>query len=225
MGKVITSNGLRLSMLPYGISGIAFALYPIIRPFSDEATMQGAKAFASGEWMVSHILAMIAFTFLPLGFLELQKSSKDPSITPALNLAVMFSIIGIGFTLPYYGGETFGLHAIGYEALRQQNDELVSLEIIVRSGPGLLMFVIGLLLLAVSSIIVAVSLWKSERYSKWSGIPLAIGMLLYLPQFMTDEPFRIAHGILVALGCLLIALELKKSKDGNRKCNGFSSEK
>lgn len=198
------------NIFPFVISGIAFALYPMIRPFSDEASMQGAAAFASVEWMVSHILGMIAFTFLPLGFLGIFNTLEKGSLTSSAYNAVWLSIIGIGFTLPYYGGETFGLHAIGNEALRQQSENLVGLEAIVRSGPGLVMFVIGLILLSVSSLIISVVLWKSGKYLKWSGVPLAIGMILYLPQFLLDQPFRIAHGLLVSFGCLLIAREFRK---------------
>ncbi|WP_117170311.1 hypothetical protein [Paraliobacillus sediminis] len=199
---------IRFSILSFVISGIAFAIYPIIRPFSDELTMRGAVAFASTEWMIAHILAMIAFTFLPIGFLGIQKSLEKTTTNSPAYSAVILSIIGIGFTLPYYGGETFGLHAIGYEALKQQNESLVGLETIVRSGPGLIMFIIGLVLLAISSIIVAITLWKSAKILKWSGVPLAIGMTLYLPQFMVEQPFRVLHGILIAVGCLLIAWEL-----------------
>lgn len=211
MAGVIQTKAKRFSILPFVISGTAFVLYPMIRPFSDETSMQGAAAFASVEWMVSHILGMIAFTFLPLGFLEIFKTLEKGSLTSSAYNAVILSIIGIGFTLPYYGGETFGLHAIGHEALRQQSENLVSLEAIVRSGPGLIMFIIGLVLLGVSSIVIARTLWKSGKHLKWSGVPLAAGMILYLPQFLANQPFRVAHGLLVGFGCFLIAWKINRS--------------
>lgn len=79
------------------------------------------------------------------------------------------------------------------------------------------MFIIGLVLLAISSIIVAKTLWQSAKYFKWSGVPLAIGMTLYLPQFMAEQPFRVLHGILIAGGCLSIAWELNNQIKLNKR--------
>ncbi|MFC3418803.1 hypothetical protein ACFOLA_04845 [Salinicoccus hispanicus] len=198
--------------LPFIISGIAFVLYPIIRPFSDEKTMEGAVVFASGEWMISHILGMVAFTFLSVGFLGLSGAFENKSSASSVYTATGLSIIGLGLTMPYYGGETFGLHAIGHAALDQQNDSLVSLEAIVRSGPGLILFIIGLILLVISTIIVANTFWKSGKHSKWTGVLLAIGMILYLPQFLADQPLRVIHGLLMAVGCFSIAWEITRSR-------------
>lgn len=211
MDKVMEAKGMRFDLLPFVISGTAFALYPMIRPFSDEASMDGAAAFASSEWMIAHILAMIAFTFLPLGFLGVYKNLEKASLTSTAYRAVLLSVIGIGFTLPFYGGETFGLHAIGSEALRQQSENLMSLETIVRSGPGFILFIVGLVLLGISANMISVALWKSGSSLRWSGIPLAVGMTLYLPQFLADQPLRIAHGLLVGFGCLIIVWAWRKS--------------
>ena len=70
------------------------------------------------------------------------------------------------------------------------------------------MFVVGLLLLAIGAILVAIAVWRSGTLSRWSGIPFALGFVLYLPQFFGTQPIRVAHGLLVALGCLWVALSL-----------------
>lgn len=210
MSEFKKTTRLRLSSLSYVISAILFVLYPAIRPFSDESSLQGAAAFASIEWTISHMLAMVAFTLLPLGLLGLYDSLQKTAVEKITYWAMVACFIGVGFTLPFYGGETFGLHAIGQEALMQQSAALVSLESTVRSGSGFMMFLIGMLLLAVSSILMTLAIWRSNNYAKWSGIPFALGMLLYLPQFFFDQPLRVAHGVLVAIGCLCIAVELLK---------------
>ncbi|MBA9028909.1 hypothetical protein [Peribacillus huizhouensis] len=199
---------MRLSASTLVISGILFVLYPTIRPFSDETSLQGASAFASTDWLLAHILAIVAFTLLPLGLLGLHHSLQGTAVNSLASWAVVMCLIGIGLTLPFYGGETFGLHAIGKEAIRQQAASLVSLATVVRSGAGLAMFLVGLLLLAIAAIILAIVIWRSGRYPKWSGIPFAFGMGLYIPQFFGGHPLRIAHGILVAIGCLWIAVGL-----------------
>ena len=138
---------MRISASSLVISGILFVLYPMIRPFSDETSLQGAIAFASTNWLVAHILAIVAFTLLPLGLLGLHQSLQGTALNSLSYWAIVLCLLGIGLTLPFYGGETFGLHAIGQEALRQQDATLVSLSTVVRSGIGLVMFLIGLLLL------------------------------------------------------------------------------
>ncbi|WP_062051938.1 hypothetical protein [Bacillus sp. JCM 19034] len=196
------------------ISGILFVLYPALRPFSDESSLQGAAAFSSTEWLLSHILAIVAFTLLPLGFYGFQYSLQN-SLT---YWAFVFCLVGVGLTLPFYGGETFGLYAIGLEAINQQSVDLLSQADIVRSGFGLVMFVIGLLLVAIAAILLTIALWTSNKYLKFSGIPLTLGMILYLPQFFFDQPLRVTHGMLVAIGCIWIAIELwSKRNDTNEQ--------
>ena len=187
------------------ISGILFVIYPALRPFSDERSLLGAAAFGSGAWLASHMLAIVAFTLLPLGLLGLQRSLLGTSAEGLLFLAVVLSIIGTGFTLPFYGGEAYGLHALGQEALRQHSDSPLGPVEVIRSGPGLVMFLAGLLLLAASAIATATALWRSSRYPKASGIPFAIGMSLYIPQFFGAQPLRVALGLLVAAGCVWMA--------------------
>jgi hypothetical protein len=122
-------------------------------------------------------------------------------------------LLAVGLLLPFYGGEAFGLHAIGAEALRQHSLALVGLAEVVRSGPELIMFLIGLLLLAVSGIMAAVAIWTSGQFPKWSGVPFALGFALYIPQFFGNQPIRVAHGLLVTVGCLWIAAGmLQKSR-------------
>jgi hypothetical protein len=41
-----------------GLAGILFVLYSALRPFSDEMSLQGARAFASSQWVVAHVLAI-----------------------------------------------------------------------------------------------------------------------------------------------------------------------
>lgn len=208
MLRSASASRVHFSAAALAVAGILFFLYPAIRPFSDEQSLQGAAAFASAAWLLAHILAMVGFTLLPLGVLGLHSSLQGTAVERLAFDALVSSLIGMGLTLPFYGGEAFGLHAIGQEAARQQSAALVSLANAVRSGPGLVMFLAGLLLLAVSAIMVAIVVWRSRKYSRWSGIPFAIGFGLYIPQFAGTQPIRVAHGVLVAVGCLWLAAGL-----------------
>jgi hypothetical protein len=91
--------------------------------------------------------------------------------------------VGAGLTLPYYGAEAFGLHVIGHEAVRQHNPMLVHLAAEVRNGPGLILFVPGLLMLGIGAIALGASVWRSGVLPRRSGLPFALGFALYIPQF------------------------------------------
>ncbi len=61
-----------LGALSLAVSGILFVLYPLLRPFSDESSLQGAEAFASTAWILAYMLAVqVAFILLALGLLGL----------------------------------------------------------------------------------------------------------------------------------------------------------
>lgn len=198
----------RAGAVALAAAGILFLLYQWIRPYSDEVSLQGAAAFGSTAWVVAHMLAMLGFTLLTVGLLGLYSFLRETGVERLSFWALVAGLVGVGLTLPFYGGEAFGLHAIGQESLRVHSSALLSLAPIVRGQPQLTMFTLGLLTIGVSSVLVAIAVWKSDRLFKWSGIPFAIGFVLYLPQFFGTQPVRLAHGLLVAAGCLWLAIAL-----------------
>lgn len=198
----------RLGAVALAAAGVLFVLYPAIRPFSDETSLQGAAAFGSTAWIVAHMLAMVAFTLLMLGLLGLYSALQQTPLERLAFWTLVVGMIGVGLTLPFYGGEAFGLHAIGQEALRQQSSSLVGLASAVRSGPQLIMFLLGLLLIAAAAVMAAIVIWRSGVFRKWSGVPFAIAFALFIPQFFGTQPIRVAHGLLITIGCLWIAVDL-----------------
>src|SRR2546421_2457197 len=98
----------RLEALGLAVAGVLFFLYPAIRPYSDEASLQGAAAFASSAWIVAHVLAMLGFVLLALGLLALYRSVEATPAERFAFLALVTTWIGAGLTLPYYGAEAFG---------------------------------------------------------------------------------------------------------------------
>jgi hypothetical protein len=198
----------RLGAAAFAIAGVLFVLYPAIRPFSDETTLKGAAAFASTAWIVAHTLAMVGFVLVTIGLLGLYVAVRATAAEAMAFWALAVGLAGVGLLLPFYGAEAFGLHAIGQEAVRQHSVALVGLASVVRSGPELIMFLVGLLLLAASGIMTAAAIWRSGSLARWSGVPLAAGFALYIPQFFGNQPIRVAHGLLVTVGCLWIAVEM-----------------
>ena len=206
--RATTAIRAKLGAVSLAISGILFVLYPALRPFSSEKGLDGAAAFGSNHWIEAHMLAMVGFTLLALGIVGWYSSLQSTASESGAFRALVVTLAAIGLTLPFYGGEAYGLHAIGQEALTRGDGSLVEMSTVVRGGAGLVMFLIGLLLLAVGAILVARVIWTASDANKWIGIPFAVAFALYIPQFFANQPLRVGHGLLVALGCALIAANM-----------------
>ena len=173
----------------YLFVGVMFAAYPALRPYSDEEGTAGADAFASSNWVLAHTFAMLGFVALALTVLYAGRRS---------DLAVVTTWIGVGLVLPYYGAETFALHALGVDAVQNANPGLIDLADPIRySLVQSVMFGLGLVLIGVGLVAFALR----NRYA----VVLAAGFVLFLPQFYTPPAVRIAHGVLIAVGAIVAA--------------------
>jgi xanthine/uracil/vitamin C permease (AzgA family) len=194
----------RLTSAAFAATGVLFLLYPAVRPSTDDAA-----AMASGAWVVGHLAAMIGFVLLGLAVLGLHHLLGD-----RLSLrAAVVTRVGVGLTLPYYGAEDFGLNVIANRSLRDNAPALMELAEQFRYGPvAMTMFAGGLLLLGVGAVMAAVSVWRSGTPARWSGVPLAVGFALFVPQFFGPYSLRIAHGALIAIGGVWLAVELWRAR-------------
>ncbi|MEV0315587.1 hypothetical protein [Nonomuraea fuscirosea] len=193
----------RLTAAAYATGGLLFLLYPAIRPSGDDAA-----AMASTAWVTGHAAAMVGFILLGLGALGLAQVLGD-----RLSLrAAVVTWIGAGLTLPYYGAEDFGLNVIARRSLRDGAPALMELAEEFRYGPvAVTMFAGGLVLLGVGTVMAALAIWRSGTLRRWSGVPLALGFALFIPQFFGPYPLRVAHGALILVGGLWTAAVLWRS--------------
>jgi hypothetical protein len=67
-------------------------------------------------------------------------------------------------------------------------------------------FALGLVTMGVAAIMVAL------RLRTTASILFAAGFALFLPQFFTPPAARIAHGVLLAAGCVWLAWESARSQ-------------
>ncbi len=196
------TSRIKLGAGALAFAGVMFLLYPAVRPWHDESTVAGARAsMSSGAWVASHFFAMLGFIAVPLGLLALRAV-----VCSRLSfLALVTAWIGAGLTLPYYGAEDFGLHAIA----RSQTPDLLDVVDQVRYNPvAITMFGLGLILLAVAGILTAVAVWRSGVLPRTAGVLFAVGFALFLPQFYLPAAARIGHGVIVAAGCFWLAFAL-----------------
>lgn len=190
------------------IAGVFFVLFPVVRPFFDESSIQGAQEFASDQWVIAHSLGIGGFILLSLGFLGLYLHLRGTRIELWALRGFVLCLVGTGLTLPFFGAEAFGLQVIGSAAVNQNNAALIPLVNQLRFGPGIAFIVSGLLCVAAATIVMAAVAWKSQALPKWSGIPLAAGFAVYIPQLQGDPIFqviRIGVGILILIGCCWLA--------------------
>jgi hypothetical protein len=209
----------RSGALALAVAGVLFVLYPAVRPWQDESTVEGAtKAMSSGAWVAAHLFAMVGFILVALGLLAVWNAVSRTRAERLGFAAVVTAWVGVGLTLPYYGAEDFGLNAIARKAAEGQVPDLLGLVDAVRFSPvPITTFGLGLLLLAAGAVLAAVAVWRSGMLPRPSGILFAAGFVLFLPQFFTPPAVRIAHGVLVAAGSIWLALALWRASDAEAR--------
>jgi hypothetical protein len=205
---MMATERVRLGALALAVAGVLFVLYPAVRPYSDETSLQGAAAFAANAWIVAHVLAILGFVLVALGLLALYRTLRETPAERLAFLALVTTWIGVGLTLPYYGAEAFGLHVLGQEAMRQQNAAIMALANDIRYGPGIYLFGAGLLLVGIGAILAAAAVWRSGALPRWGGVPFGLAFALFIPQFFGSPPIRVAHGLLVTAGCVWLAVSI-----------------
>ncbi|MGI5188101.1 hypothetical protein ACQEVI_08145 [Promicromonospora sp. CA-289599] len=200
----------RWTHVAFVAAGFTFLLFPLSRPWPDEtvATINLATAFASDRWVVAHLFGILGLTLLAPALLGLRTilAQAGPAGVGAATWALVTAWTGAGLAALYFGAEIFGIRTIAEAALRDGDLGLLADIEVLRMQPwAVTLFAAGLLLLAVSGVLVAVALWRAGTRLRWAGIPLAIGLVLVLPQFFGGPELRITHGFLVAAGCVLVA--------------------
>lgn len=208
-------------------AGLSFLLFPLLRPWPDEtvASTELAVAFASDRWVVAHLcgilgLGLLAPALLGLRTVLAQAGAGDSGSgvgdtgggaapragVRAATWALITAWVGAGASALYFGAEIFGIRTMAEAALREDDLGLLADVEVLRMQPwAVALFGVGLVLIAVSGVLVAVALWRAGASPRWAGVPLAIGLVLVLPQFFGGPELRITHGFLVAAGCILVA--------------------
>lgn len=203
-----SSVGTKLGVLALALAALLFLLFPILRPWHDETTRAGAiAAFGSGAWVASHLFGALGFVLVPLGLLAVRSVVFAAPTGRLAMLAVVLCWLGAGLLLPFFGSETFALNAIATAGRADASLDVVALSDGVRMGAtAVATFGIGMLAVAVGAIAAAVAVARSGVLPRYAGLLFAIGLALYLPQLFTPPWLRITHGVLLALGLLILAL-------------------
>lgn len=205
-------------VMPAAASGALMALYLLMRPYGDTsaAASTQAAAFASGWWVAAHLtgaLALVQLARVGLRIDDLLSSTRT-------RVARWGGLAGALLVLPYFGAETFGVHAIGRAGL--SDPAVLSLVDEVRNHrAALTTFGLGLLLLAVSGVATALA-WQQAVHSGlwsapgWAAWPLGIAATLVLPQFYLPPTGRMAFGLAFAGAAAILAVAAQRAGSPGR---------
>jgi hypothetical protein len=198
---------IRFGAVTLALSGLLFLLYPAVRPWHDESTVGGAIAsMSSGAWVAAHLFAILSLVLMPLGMLALCAMSAAIRGGRLTFAATVIMWLGAGLALPYYGAEDFALHAIARAAGSGAQFDLLALVNAVRFGlAAAVTFAAGLALLGIAGVLLAISTWRTAILPRFSAVPLAIVLVLLIPQFYLPAWARVTHGVLVAVALLWLA--------------------
>ncbi|MFC4337994.1 hypothetical protein [Salininema proteolyticum] len=200
---------IRLGALAMAVAGVLFLVYEILPPRLDQETLAGAESWAEPGWVAGHVAAMFGLILFPVAWAALRTSQVDTRAGRPAFLATVTGYFGVAMTLPFYGGETYGLRAIGRHAEETGDPAMADVgnsfrEDLVAMPIGL----VGMILLITASILAAVSIWRSGELNRWSGVPFAVLIALYYPHFLVSHSLRIVWGALVLLSAFWVAREL-----------------
>ena len=180
------------------LAGVLFVAYPVLRPWGDSTPAGEAAAFSSPAWVAAHLAAVGGFVLVGLAMRWFGRAAE------------VTWWVGSGLVLPYYGAEVFALHVLGQ---RMAGDELAATAEAIRLGPAAaVVFVAGLVALAVAGVLVAVR-------EGAVGVPFAIAMVAFLPQFFAGPEIRVAHGVLLGVGLVLLAARVRNRVGGGQGVN------
>ena len=191
-------------------SGTMMGAYLLTRPYGDRSAVaaEAAAAYASPWWVAAHlfgVLAIALFALLTAGLDEAIRARGRRSVTGRAARAL--ALVGAVLCLPYYGAETFGLHALG--RAHQANPDAGMLAVVdqVRNHPAALAtFGVGLLALSAAAVLVTLA-WSRHSRSRWAAWPLGIAMALFPVQFYLPAGARMGFGVAFAIcaGIWLVA--------------------
>jgi len=192
-------------------SAVALGLFPLIRPFfpldvfSTSILEAAAGPVASPAWLLSHLMAMLAFVALPFGVLALGDRVAAAGEGAAARRAAWWSLGGVGLVLPAFGVESFALPLIGRAYLDGRADVEALVAPIYR-GPMTLVLLVGLAMLAVGAFGLAGAIRRTGVLPGWAAVVFALGLVLWCPIF--PRAVRVLDGLLIGIGGAALALGL-----------------
>jgi hypothetical protein len=154
---------------------------------------------------------MIGFVALALAFRAAAWSTPWRWSGQPVRRAETRMWLAVALLLPYYGAEAYGLNELGRYAVDAGDASVLEIADAFRYAPFEVgSFSLGLLLLVLVGGRLAHGLWHAGRLARTGGLLAGLGLATYLPQFFGTPGLRVAHGVVLGAGLLLVAVATRR---------------
>ena len=204
-------NRIRLGALALGISSVLVLCAQIMQVSlvnSENDPTAFAKALASREYFYAQLLFLIAFPFLSTAVISIYKLlSYSRDHRPAF-WAMVFSVMGIGLSMPSLGVNAVILPLIGKLYLAGE-PEVFAVYYALQEYPWTLILVLGSYLLLTGIMIFSWVILRNKGFPKWAATLYLTGWVLFVVFSHPISQFGlIGTGILILLGGIELARSL-----------------
>ncbi|MDF9716717.1 hypothetical protein INN71_06985 [Nocardioides sp. ChNu-153] len=191
------------------LAAAALAAYPALRGSAVEDGLAAAELYARPAWLWAHVLAMAGLVLVAAGLSAVDRAAHRATV------------VATALLLPYYGAEAYGLHAVGRRVVETGDAAVLSAgdgaaDLFRYEPVAVTLFALGWVALAVAGArLVVVAVRRSPGPLAGAGLVLtAVALATYLPQFFLPPGGRVAHGVLAAVGLLLLAADRAGAAQG-----------
>ena len=201
-------NRIRLGAAALAISSFFILLAQGIRPSLIDVKTNSSdlsRALTSTEYLFAQILFLLAlplFSTAAISIYKLLSYSRDHR--PAF-AALVFSVIGVGLSMPAFGINAVVLPLIGKIHLGGEANAL-NLYFSLQAYPQSLILKLGGYLLIIGIAIFSWVIWRNESLSKWGTMLYLVGWILFIASNdQVSKPGLFSIGFLIALGGIALA--------------------
>jgi len=202
---------IRLGALALAISSCFILLAQSLQPSLAEAQRNPSdlsRALTSDTYLMAQILFLLAFPLFSTAAISIYKLlSYSRDHRPAF-AAMVFSVIGVGLSMPALGINAVVLPLIGKIYLGGETGAL-SLYLALQDFPQLLILKFGGYLLLIGIAIFCWVIWRNEGLSRWGAMLYLVGWILFI---VSDDHLStaglISIGLLIAMGGIALARTL-----------------
>jgi len=164
-----------------------------------------SRALTSNAYLIAQILFLLAFPLFSTAAISIYKLlSYSRDHRPAF-AAMVFSVIGVGLSMPALGINAVVLPLIGKIYLNGEPGAL-SLYLALQDFPQLWILKLGGYLLLIGIAIFSWVIWRNESLSRWGAMSFLVGWILFVvSNDRLSTAGSLSIGLLIALGGITLA--------------------
>jgi len=223
-------NRLRLGAVALGISSVFILLGQIIQPSLLDARTSSndfARALTSNGYLCAQILLLLAFPLFSTAAISIYKLLSYSRLHRPAFWGMVFSVVGVGLSMPTLGINAVVLPLIGRLYLDGETSAL-SIYPAMQEYPWSLILILGGYLMLIGVAIFSWVIWRNQNLSKWGAALYLAGWILFVgSNNQVSKTGSLSIGFLIALGGLALArtiwiqapLQFRPTSDSSQKAD------